>query len=62
MIRDTEFRRCKCGHELIVYMLTPEPEYKPNMYRYFDRNSDDYTQVFVCPECHDRLDYRTLEG
>lgn len=70
MERTTEFKRCKCGHVIIVYKLSVDMEYvpvgevayKPTQYRYFDAHSGNHDQCFVCPECHIRLDYKTLEG
>jgi len=56
-----EFKSCKCGYNIIVYVI----EYSRNKsdnYHFFDGHSGNYEQTYVCPGCHDRLDYITLEG
>ena len=57
----SELKQCRCGYVIIVYTIKYEFE-KPSQYRFFDGHSGDYQQCYVCPGCHDRLDYLTLEG
>ncbi len=61
MDRISEFKTCKCGYSIIVYVIEYESK-KPPRYHYFDGCSGNYEQTYVCPGCHDRLDYITLEG
>jgi len=57
----SEIKQCKCGYSIIVYSIEYRSN-KPDSYRYIDGNSGNYEQTYVCPGCHDRLDYNTLEG
>ena len=57
----SEFKICKCGYSIIVYVIEYESK-KSSHYHYFDGYSGNYEQTYVCPGCHDRLDYITLEG
>jgi len=59
--RVAEFKKCRCGYILIVYVLSYESE-KPPYYHYFDGHSGNYKQCYVCPGCKDRLNYMNLEG
>ena len=61
MDRISQFRKCRCGYSIIVYIVESVHD-EPLYYHYFDGHSGDYKQVFVCPGCHDRLNYETLEG
>ena len=58
----SEFKKCKCGYDIIMYTLKSEHGITPDMYRYFDGHSGNHEQIYVCPSCKDRLDYRTLLG
>jgi hypothetical protein len=62
MGRPSEFKQCRCGYSIIVYVIEYEKTGKAPQFRFFDGHSGDYQQCFVCPGCHDRLDYMTLEG
>lgn len=57
----TEFKRCRCGYDIIVYLINYESG-KPPQFHFFDGHSGNYEQTYVCPGCHDRLDYIILEG
>lgn len=59
MPRISEFKQCRCGYSIIVYTISYESD-KPQKYRYFDGHSGDYQQCYVCPGCHERLDYENL--
>lgn len=61
MNTNAEYRKCKCGYNILVYVIYSSND-KPPKYHYFDGHSGNYEQVFVCPGCHDRLNYMTLEG
>ena len=61
MDRISEFKQCKCGYSIIVYVISYASK-RPSRYHYFDGHSGNYEQTYVCPGCHDRLDYITLEG
>jgi len=61
MSKISEFKQCKCGYSIIVYVISYEHGKQPR-YHYFDGHSGNYEQTYVCPGCHDRLDYITLEG
>ena len=61
MNTETEFKQCKCGYSIIVYVLTYEMG-QETQFRFFDGHSGNYEQTYVCPGCHDRLDYATLNG
>ncbi len=56
----SEIKRCRCGYHIIVYVIE-HIEGKPPHYHYFDGHSGDYQQCYVCPGCHDRLNYMKLE-
>ena len=58
---ETEFKQCRCGYPILVYVIQHEHGKEP-YYHFFDGNSGNYEQIFVCPGCKDRLDYLTLEG
>jgi len=57
----SEIKVCRCGYHIIVYSIISELD-KPTRYRYFDGHSGNYEQTYVCPGCHDRLDYQILRG
>ena len=57
----SEIKKCRCGYHIIVYTIK-HSEGKPAHYHYFDGHSGNYQQCYVCPGCHDRLDYTRLEG
>lgn len=57
----TEFKQCKCGYNIIVYLISYESG-KPSRFHFFDGHSGNYEQTYVCPGCYDRLDYMTLGG
>jgi len=57
----SEIKKCRCGYHIIVYVIK-HIEGKPPHYHYFDGHSGNYQQCYVCPGCHDRLDYLDLEG
>ena len=61
MSEASEIKQCKCGYNFIVYSIEYRFD-KSDSYRFFDGNSGNYEQTYVCPGCHDRLDYSTLEG
>ena len=61
MDRISEFRRCKCGYIVLVYMIENHHN-KPPHYHFFDGHSGNYQQCFICPGCKERLNYMTLEG
>ena len=58
-MRTTEFRRCKCGYNLLVYVIKRATALN---YIFIDGHSGNYEQVDTCPGCHDVLYYNTLEG
>ena len=61
METNTEIKKCRCGYHLIVYIISYNYEMqKKPQYRFFDGHSGNYEQSYVCPGCHDRLDYLTL--
>lgn len=55
----TEFKRCKCGYNFIVYLVGSGSALK---YVFIDGHSGDYHLVESCPGCQEILDYSTLEG
>lgn len=57
----SEFKVCRCGYSIIVYVIVFESGKEPQ-YRYFDGHSGDYRQCYICPGCKERLDYMSLEG
>ena len=59
-MRESEFKRCRCGYSIIVYTITSDHDENKISHRFFDGHSGDYRQCWVCPGCHDRLDYITL--
>ena len=61
-MRITEFRSCRCGYSILIYVNQSEYDEAKVHYIFFDGHSGNYEQTFVCPGCHDRLDYFTLEG
>lgn len=63
METSTEIKKCRCGYHIIVYIISyNEESLKAPCFHYFDGHSGNYEQTYVCPGCHDRLDYITLEG
>ena len=56
---DVAPKQCRCGYFILVYIISFQHD-KPPQYRYFDGHSGDYQQCYVCPGCHDRLDYERL--
>jgi hypothetical protein len=56
---DTVIKTCRCGYNILVYIISYEYD-KPTQYRYLDGHSGNYQQCYVCPGCHDRLDYERL--
>lgn len=57
-----EFKQCRCGYNILVYVNQSEYDSEKILYIFIDGHSGNYEQTFVCPGCHDRLDYHTLEG
>jgi len=55
----TEYRTCRCGQPILVYMVAYERERKPQTI-FFDAATENYEQVFICPGCNARLDYNNL--
>jgi hypothetical protein len=58
-MRITEFKRCKCGYSILVYIMGRKSALK---YIFIDGMSGNYEQVDTCPGCHDQIDYIMLEG
>lgn len=56
---DTEYRTCACGQSILVYIVKYERNKKPQTI-FFDAGSENYEQVFICPNCNRRLDYNNL--
>ena len=58
-MRITEFKRCKCGYSVLVYIMSNKSALK---YVFIDGHSGNYEQVDTCPGCQEKLDYVMLEG
>jgi len=57
----TEYKTCGCGQSILVYMVTYERG-KPPQTIFFDAGSENYEQVFICPNCNEKLNYNELGG
>lgn len=55
----TEYRTCQCGQSILVYIIAYERNKQPQII-FFDAGSENYEQVFICPDCGERLDYNIL--
>ena len=60
-MRITEFKQCRCGYSILVYVNQSQYDESKIHYVFIDGHSGNYGQVFICPGCHDRIDYLTLE-
>ena len=58
---NTEYRTCTCGQLILVYIIKYERGKEPQTI-FFDASSENYEQVFICPNCNERLDYKNLGG
>lgn len=61
-MREVEYKKCKCGYSILVYVNQSNYDSNKILYVFFDGHSGNYEQTFVCPGCKDRIDYLTLEG
>jgi hypothetical protein len=62
MSTNTEFRRCKCGYNVLVYLETANfrNAYK-DVYTFFDGQSGNHEVIYTCPNCYEVLNYSILE-
>jgi len=57
----TEYKTCVCGQLILVYIIMYERGKQPQTI-FFDASSENYEQVFICPNCKERLEYDKLGG
>ena len=55
----TEYRTCKCGQSILVYVVGYERGKSPQTI-FFTADTENYEQVFICPNCNERLEYSNL--
>jgi transcription initiation factor IIE alpha subunit len=55
----TEYKTCMCGHSILVYIIKYDRSAQPQAI-FFDAATENYEQVFICPNCNERLEYSNL--
>ena len=54
-----EYKTCGCGQLILVYVIKYERDSQPQAV-FFDASTEDYKQVFICPNCNEQLEYSNL--